>query len=530
MKVLNPQRIKVIERQIDTLIKAIHDKEQDFAQVLSMIHPRNLRSARNLIHYLALRAFDLRSLQAQLSEVSLSSFAHAEGYILHNLYQIKQVLASLACKDNILIDWGNAPYTFSQSKEQLRNNALALFGRPEGDEHRTRVMVTMAGIAADEYAMVRRFLEAGMNVARINTGHDSPEVWQKIILNIRRAEQETGKRCKVYIDLAGPKVRTDLKDVILLNKDRWDTKKGGIRLFKGDELLLVRKAKKIKKTKRFKDRFVAIFQSTLPQILEDVEVGHHIYFDDGKIGARVMEKNKWGVILRIYQAAEKGTKLKDEKGINVPDTHLNIPSLTESDLQNLEFVANYADIVGYSFVRQAEDVEALQTALRDLGRPDMHIVLKIENREAFENLPNLILTAMRFPLAGVMIARGDLAVEIGFERTAEVQEEIMWICEAAHLPDIWATQVLEQLAKKGLATRSEITDAAMASRAECVMLNKGPYITDAIRTLTDILIRMETHMDRKQGSFRPLSVAQRFFDTGPVSPAYLARPEELIPG
>src|SRR5436853_963876 len=100
---------------------------------------------------------------------------------------------------------------------------------------------------------------------------------------------------------------------------------------------------------------------------------------------------------------------------------------------------------------------------------------------------------MRSYPAGVMIARGDLAVECGWDRLAEVQEEILWLCEAAHLPVVWATQVLETLAKTGLPSRAEITDAAMAQRAECVMLNKGPHVEEAIRTLADILERMQAH-------------------------------------
>ena len=103
-----------------------------------------------------------------------------------------------------------------------------------------------------------------------------------------------------------------------------------------------------------------------------------------------------------------------------------------------------------------------------------------------------------------MIARGDLAVECGFERLAEVQEEILWVCEAAHMPVIWATQVLETLAKTGLPSRAEITDAAMGERAECVMLNKGPHILDAMRTLDDILRRMQAHQSKKRPLLRAL--------------------------
>ena len=104
-----------------------------------------------------------------------------------------------------------------------------------------------------------------------------------------------------------------------------------------------------------------------------------------------------------------------------------------------------------------------------------------------------------------MIARGDLAVEVGFERLAEVQEEIMWACEAAHVPVIWATQVLDTLARTGQPSRAEITDAAMAERAECVMLNKGPHISEAISALDSILVRMQDHQDKKRSLLRRLA-------------------------
>src|SRR6188768_2276003 len=121
----------------------------------------------------------------------------------------------------------------------------------------------------------------------------------------------------------------------------------------------------------------------------------------------------------------------------------------------------------------------------------MGIVLKIETARAFQNLPRLILTGMRSPPVGVMVARGDLGVELGFERLAEIQEEILWLCEAAHIPVIWATQVLEQFVKEGIPSRAEITDAAMSERAECVMLNKGPFLGQAVTILDDVLTWMQ---------------------------------------
>jgi pyruvate kinase len=211
--------------------------------------------------------------------------------------------------------------------------------------------------------------------------------------------------------------------------------------------------------------------------------------------------------LEITQAREKGSKLAADKGINFPQSDLRVAPLTPKDLMDLDFAARHAHIVGFSFVREPEDVYALQAELAQRGAAHVGILLKIETRRAFAQLPWLILAAMRNYPAGVMIARGDLAVECGWERMAEVQEEILWLCEAAHMPVVWATQVLETLAKTGLPSRAEISDAAMSQRAECVMLNKGPHVDQAIRTLAGILERMQAHQTKKMSMLRSLKIS-----------------------
>ena len=156
----------------------------------------------------------------------------------------------------------------------------------------------------------------------------------------------------------------------------------------------------------------------------------------------------------------------------------------------------------------AGDVRDLHRALAERGAGRAGVVLEVESRKGFENLPHILLEALRRPPVAVMIARGDLAVEVGYERLAEVQEEILWLCESAHVPTIWATQVLDQLARTGIPSRAEVTDAAMGVGAECVMLNKGPFIERAVETLDDILRRMEQHHYEKRSLFRSLRVAR----------------------
>lgn len=290
----------------------------------------------------------------------------------------------------------------------------------------------------------------------------------------------------------------------------------------GDLLLITANSAPGRSARRARDGRVlepARVSCTLPEALTFVSPGHRVLLDDGKIIASAVETGRGWCQVRITHARPGGARLRADRAINFPDSDLDIRPMTPADKRSLPFVAQHADMLGFSFVARARDVQELAAALQAAGparRPA--IVLKIETRRAFDNLPLLLLEALRTPPVGVMIARGDLAVECGFERLAEVQEEILWMCEAAHVPTIWATQVLEGLAKKGLPSRAEVTDAAMSERAECVMLNKGPYIIEAVRTLDDILRRMSSHQEKKRAMLRPLKVA-RGFATPPPAPA-----------
>ncbi|MCG8584260.1 MAG: pyruvate kinase, partial [Pirellulales bacterium] len=287
-------------------------------------------------------------------------------------------------------------------------------------------------------------------------------------------------------------------------------------LYRGDRLC-VTDSNEIGTPARHDDRGRILRPATIgctaPEVFESVRVGDRILFDDGKIGGVVEEVNDGHLVVEVTHARDRGGKLRADKGINLPDSPLKMDALTEKDRKDLEFVVKHADAVNYSFVRRAEDVFQLQEELHRLGRPELGIILKIENRKAVQHLVRILLAAMRSPLAGVMIARGDLAVECGWQRLAEVQEQILWMCEAAHMPVIWATQVLESLAKKGLPSRAEVTDAAMSARAECVMLNKGANICETVRTLDDILQRMQDHQVKKRPMLRKLSLADELLDS-----------------
>ena len=251
---------------------------------------------------------------------------------------------------------------------------------------------------------------------------------------------------------------------------------------------------------------------TLAEVVRDCRPGERVFFDDGKLAGVIesIDTAAGELTVRVGQVPPGGVKLHGGKGINLPDTDLHLPALSDADLAALDAVLPFVDIVDVSFVRTATDVEDILQALAARGATHVGLVLKIETAGGFRNLPAIVLAAMRHERVGVMIARGDLAVEVGFERLAEVQEEILWLCEAARVPVIWATEVLDSMARTGRPSRAEITDAARAHRAECVMLNKGPHVADAVRSVRQIVERMHEHQSKKQHLLRRLHAWDEF--------------------
>jgi pyruvate kinase len=587
----------------------------------SEVHPDHAASARNLMHYLALRRHDIRHLQSHLAALGLSSLGRAEPNVISALNAVINLLNRLVGSNEVFVEPSGIP-AMGEGATLLKRNTEALFG-PMLAGRAVRIMVTMPPEAATDYEMVRDLLLGGMDCMRINCAHDGPDAWSAMIRNLRRAGKETNKECKITMDLAGPKVRTGavqpgpavlkyrpLRDALgrvvtpariwltpssrpeaaleqadavvpvaldwlarvrvgdcvrftdargasrsmtitgVEGNSRWakavrtayivpglvletreaatdgasklvsgtrvgaiPAKKQTIRLKLGETLVLTRSPNPGRAALYDDgDKLISPAQIgvSLSEFFDCVRPGEPIWFDDGKIGAMIRSVTPEGVSVEITQARASGEKLGAEKGINVPESKLKVSSLTKEDASALEFVVKNADIVGYSFVRSEGDVRELQSRLADLGGEGLGIILKIETREGFDQLPRLLLAAMRSRAIGVMIARGDLGVECGYQRLAEVQEEILWVCEAAHMPVIWATQVLESLAKNGIPSRSEITDAAMGERAECVMLNKGPYIVTAMRILDDILHRMQAHHEKKRSMLRKLHLAAAF--------------------
>lgn len=440
----------------------------------------------NFAAYLALRRTDLRPLQTALMPLGLSSLGRCEGRVRPNLAAVVEALAARCGERPDLHGLpATKPTAFFRGERLLRAETARVFG-PQNANRAVRIMVTLPAEAADDADLVRALVAAGMDAARINCAHDDIDAWRKMAAHVRAAEAETGRRCIVYADLAGPKVRT--LDVHV----RHDA-----RLHVGERVALVRRLSDAKRDE-------AAMTCTIPEILDYLLVGDPVWIDDGKAGCMVERVDPKRIDLRITQAPERGIRLRPDKGLNFPKTHIPAAPLGETDRATLAALIDAIDVIGFSFVRKASDVETLQAELARLGRPELPLALKIETAEGVANLPALIVQAAGRQPTAVMIARGDLAVEIGYRRLAEMQEEILWLCEAASVPVIWATQVLDEFVKTGIPTRAEITDAAMAERAECVMLNKGANVVRAVEVLDELLPLMEAHQAKKTSRMRAL--------------------------
>ncbi|MBK8553666.1 MAG: pyruvate kinase [Ignavibacteria bacterium] len=479
--------LEFIEKNLKELKNKMNSFVTDHNDILTSLYPSNKRSAENLLHYLILRNEDIRSLQDRLHNQGLSSLTSSESHVMRQLQMILRRLG------NDIPDSELSVLDYITGKKIISERSRELFGSKKTSGI-PFLMVTFDTDFADNYNLVRKLLLSGMNIARINCAHDDEEIWIRMIDNVKKASADTGIPCKIYMDLAGPKLRTSV-----LGKGRKEKK---ISVKEGELIFLAEQDSDF-------DPLLKVVGCDENGIINDLKVGERILFDDGLIESVITECNNGIAVLKIQRISAKKSLLKSEKGINFPDSKLFIPALTSYDVSVLPFICNYSDMIGLSFVRDTADIELLQKQIK-LNDSTAHLILKIETTEAVNNLPSLLIQGMKDKCFGVMIARGDLAVEIGFERMSEIQEEILWICEAAHIPVIWATQVLETLNKSGIATRSEVTDAAHSIMAECVMLNKGEYIIEVIKTLLDILQRSGTHHIKKRYVFRNMNIASRF--------------------
>lgn len=493
-----------------------------------------IKKSEKLLHKNTLQMFGFKSKKRRTRiMVTLSASAATDYKVVNNLIRLGMNSARINCAHDGPEVWGQMISNVDRANKALKKNCKVMMDlagpkirtgqivsgpkvihiKPERDLSGNLIKPSKLWIAPSGTPAPDKTFDAFLPVAEslINKIKKGSTIW---------FTDSRGKKCRISIERKQGKgrwgvcndsayIRSGTEFTVETIKDTGKEKsyigellpvEQYITLSKGDRLFLTRDpipGEPAKFDANGKLKKPAHVSCTLPEIFNRVKKGDPVFFDDGRIEG-VIERNMKGIMLiRIVNAGNNGSKLKADKGINLPKSDLEVSGLTEKDRKDLEFVAMHADTVNLSFVNDENDVQQLLDELERYGR-HLGIILKIETQKGFRNLPMILLRAMHSYPVGVMIARGDLAIETGWKNFASIQEEILRICEAAHVPDIWATQVLETLAKTGVPTRSEITDAALAQRAECVMLNKGTYINETVKMLDKILKRMQYFQKKKE--------------------------------
>jgi len=341
-----------------------------------------------------------------------------------------------------------------------------------------RIVCTI-GPASDTPEILGTMIVAGMDVARLNFSHGRHDQHEKTLNNIRKAEQEWGKPIAVMLDLCGPKIRTGKMP------------EGGISLKKG-QLIVVQTDLVEGNNERF--------STIMPEIIPDLRIGDQVLLDDGLIELKVVKEGAREAECMVVV----GGVLKSNKGMNLPVTKLSIPSVTEKDRKDLEWgLSHSVDYVALSFVRSPEEILEIkeiicQSAKRSRG---VKVVAKIEKPEAVENIQDIIDVA-----DAIMIARGDMGVELPAVKVPRIQQEIIRMCWESNTPVITATQMLDSMTHNTRPTRAEVTDVSVAIRSgtDAVMLSGETAVgvdpLNVVRTMASIICEEEQYstVDERQ--------------------------------
>jgi pyruvate kinase len=331
---------------------------------------------------------------------------------------------------------------------------------------KTKILATI-GPASNNYEMIKSLAFAGANVFRLNFSHGSHEVHQEVLDTIRKVNKEMNCHLGILQDLQGPKIRVG------------EVENNGVEIHPGEKLTIT--SDPVIGTASL----VSTVYKNLPQ---DVQEGEHILIDDGNLELLVNDTDGKNVNCTVIH----GGILKSRKGINLPNTKVSAPSLTEKDLEDLEFgLANDVDWIALSFVRSAEDIIDLRNRIKAAGK-DCKIVAKIEKPEALENIDAIIAAT-----DAIMVARGDLGVEVPMEIVPLWQKKMVEKCKLACKPVIIATQMMESMIQNPRPTRAETNDVANAvlDGADAVMLSaetaSGKYPVNAVKAMTSIITYLE---------------------------------------
>ena len=340
---------------------------------------------------------------------------------------------------------------------------------------KTKIVCTMGPNTNDEN-MMRKLIQEGMDIARFNFSHGDHAEQKERMDALKRLREEEGKHIAILLDTKGPEIRTGLLK---------DGQK--VQLVEGETFVLTTEEIVGDNTR------VSI---TYDGLVDDAEIGGRILIDDGLIELKVIEIKGKDIICEIINGGELGQR----KGVNVPNVPIKLPAITDKDKEDIRFGAEQGvDFIAASFVRNAECIREIKALLRECGAPYTPVIAKIENAEGIDNLDEILEVA-----DGIMVARGDLGVEVPAEEVPYIQKMMINKCKECYKPVITATQMLDSMMRNPRPTRAEVTDVANAvyDGTDAVMLSgetaQGKYPVEALRMMVQICENTESHLDHEE--------------------------------
>lgn len=340
---------------------------------------------------------------------------------------------------------------------------------------KTKIICTM-GPNTNDRELMKKLVENGMDIARFNFSHGDHEEQKSRMDMLKAIREEAGKPIAILLDTKGPEIRTGV--------------------IKDDKKVTLVEGQKFTLTTKEVEGDANRVSITYEGLVEDVEIGKKILIDDGLIELEVKNITDTDIICRVINGGELGQK----KGVNVPNVPVRLPALTEKDRQDIIFgVEQGVDFIAASFVRSAEGVLEIKALLKECGAPHLPVIAKIENAEGIKNIDEIIRCA-----DGIMVARGDLGVEIPAEEVPYLQKLIIQKCNDNYKPVITATQMLDSMIRNPRPTRAEVGDVANAvyDGTDAVMLSgetaQGKYPVEALKMMVHIVESTEQHLDYKE--------------------------------
>ncbi len=450
---------KTIINEITPVINKISKQnsyyQQKYQYLLSSISDNKSDSANNFLAYISYLDFEQEF--NNLCENKNLPIAISKIEYFNNFFEVLKEISGIQFHFK----------TITNSKNKNADNFFK-----SNSSKKPHYIVNLQNEAETDINYLEKLLQHGANLFRLNSAFGTKKNWQTISDNLKIASENTGLKSRLLLDLSGPKIR--ISEIQEKSKSR-----NSIELSVGDNLKLTNSQFDFDNNKKNNNE-IPIAKTSFNGSFVLCKIGETIRINDSRIFAEIVDIAKNFIKIRINSIDKFNKELTIGKGVNFPQSNLGISGLTSKDKTDINESSEFADVLCFSFVQSAADILEIETQIKKHRTIDLPLVIKIETQQAIDNLNEIVLASMRFPNLAILIARGDLVSECGWKALPVLQDKINKYAQAAHIPTILATEIMETYNQQAILTRSEIIDLYKAHDFNSILINKGRYIFETL--------------------------------------------------